>query len=50
MKKYVKPTLQIIKLTTTSLLASSVTLNVSEETHDGGFNARSLDFDDEEYE
>jgi len=48
MKKiYLKPQTQMILVEVASMLASS-TLNVSNETHNGAFNSREFDYEDEE--
>lgn len=46
MKKYIKPSLQVIRIAATELLAGSQTLNVTTGTHTGGFNSREDDGDD----
>ena len=48
MKKYIKPTMQVVRMSTTTILADS-TLSVS-GTHDGGFASRRKDWDDEDEE
>lgn len=47
MKKYIKPTMQVVRMSTTTILAASETLSVS-GTHDGGFASRRKDFDEDE--
>lgn len=49
MKKYIKPTMQVVRMSTTTILAASAeeTLSVS-GTHDGGFASRRNDWNDED--
>ena len=50
MKKYIKPTIEVIKIGTIGMLASSGdTLDANfygDETHNGVFNARSYDYEE----
>ncbi len=45
MKKYIKPTVEVISINTTAFLAASQTLSVSNETFSGGFNGHEDDGD-----
>ena len=49
MKKYIKPTMQVVRMSTTTILAASETLSVS-GTHNGGFASRRKDWDEEDEE